>query len=203
MNLSNSTPLSAGEKRMLDRGFDITTEAQFAVCYLMALGKENQMRTPGMSDNYAVECGMKQETFRRAVNKFKILIDGEEENEEKVDKEAIYPKIKEAYVKFVELGTPATIDLARTSFNPDMKELGITYQMAAEGKKSKYNAETKARRSKEDNNLSSQINSYVIGFVQQKGMSTADAQKKAYNVVAQQTNKPVTELKKIYKYNLL
>lgn len=196
---NQTTTLSKGEKIALSAGKEITTPAQFAVCYLVAKGQENKMRNIGMSDNYGAEAGMKPETYRRAVNKFGLLIKGQDEDEDETDKEAIYPKIRSAYNDFSNMTTDQVIILAKETFTDELKELGYNYQFQADAKKNKYSTEAKARKSKTETNLMSEYNTLMRYYVQQKNVPSDQAKKKIIRLFVTKHGKSEIELKKLFK----
>ncbi len=125
MNLT----LNKHEIKSFERGNLIVSDEQNAVCYLLAKeaikGKYPNFKLKTTIDNIAIECGMNTETLRRSVNKFTLLITGKDDDAEEVAKEAIFPKIRNAYNRFQELNINDVYDIANLSFTEENKKIGL------------------------------------------------------------------------------
>ncbi len=120
--------LSPAEKVALAAGKLIVTEVQMALCFITAKEQLEEgkyyLGTGIDKTQLYIECGMNQETFRRCVEKFKILLNGQEEEEEVTDKEVIYKKLKTYFIKFMNMKTDDVLELAKQSLTPENREKG-------------------------------------------------------------------------------
>jgi hypothetical protein len=120
--------LSTGEKVALAAGKLIVTEVQMALCFITAKEQLEEgkyyLGTGIDKTQLYIECGMNQKTFRRCVEKFKILLNGQEEDEEVTDKEVIYKKLKTYFIKFMNMKTDDVLELAKQSLTPENREKG-------------------------------------------------------------------------------
>lgn len=123
--------LSSGEKVAYKKGNLIVSDEQMAVCFLVAKYAINE-QVPKFSQKFAhelsIECGMNTETFRRCVEKFKILFLGLEEDAEIVAKEQIYKKLKNLYNKYYDLPEKKVYEIAESSFTEDNQKMGLAVQ---------------------------------------------------------------------------
>lgn len=180
-----ATALTKRELSILKQGKQLVTEEQFAVCYLTAKCQIKN-RTPEFgiyNKNLAAECGMNPETFRRTVEKFKLVITGKDEDPAETDKEKIYPKIYAAYDKFIELLDETVYDFAEKSFTEENRNLG--YEMALEKaeQQDKYAAEYKKRDAEIKNKVTLLFNSLNSVF-----KDATKAKRQAINKVANESN---------------
>jgi len=180
-----ATTLTKKELCILKQGKQIVTEEQFAVCYMTAKCQLKN-RTPEFgiyNKNLAAECGMNPETFRRTVEKFKLVITGKDEDPSETDKEAIYPKIRIAYNKFIELLDETVYDFAERSFTEENRNIG--YEMALEKaeQQDKYAAEYKKRDAEIKNKVTLLFNSLNSVF-----KDATKAKRQAINKVANESN---------------
>lgn len=120
--------LRGGEKRAFTMGNLIVSTEQFAVCYLVAKealnGQEPNFQYK-IANQLFEEIGMNPETFRRCVSKFSLLLTGKAEDQEEIDKEHIYPKLKNAFIQFEEMSNDDVYALAETAFTPENLEIGL------------------------------------------------------------------------------
>jgi hypothetical protein len=120
--------LSSAEKVALAAGKLIVTEVQMALCFITAKEQLEEgkyyLGTGIDKTQLYIECGMNQETFRRCVEKFKILLNGQDEDEEVTDKEVIYKKLKTYFIKFMNMKTDDVLELAKQSLTPENREKG-------------------------------------------------------------------------------
>lgn len=120
--------LTGGEKVAYKKGNLIVSDEQMAVCFLVAKYAINE-QVPKFSQKFShdlsIECGMNAETFRRCVEKFKILFLGLDEDAEIVAKECIYKKLRLLYNKYYELPEKEVFKIAEKSFTDDNQKMGL------------------------------------------------------------------------------
>jgi len=190
------TELSVGEKVALKAGKDVSTKEQFAVCYLVAKGHIKRLRESGISDNLALESGMKPETYRRAVNKFKLLIEGKQEDEDETAKEQLYVKIINCFEHFKNMSVADLVELGMRSFTEAAHVIGTAYYNKAQERQAASSIRQKEKRSKLENDILSYVFSYSTAF-QKTGQSIHDSRKKAKHLAAKHFEKKISEINKI------
>lgn len=78
--------LSAGEIAAYRQGKLIISYEQLAVCYLVAkyaINEQEPKFSQKFSNSFGIESGMNNETYRRCVEKYKLLFTGEDEDDQK------------------------------------------------------------------------------------------------------------------------
>lgn len=195
--------LTSGEKRALTRGYELTTEPQFAAAYLRAMGMIEEdpnkfianiingdddtldikdfaeaggkYTADGLADAMGMASTM---TFQRISNKFKNLIDGIGDTE----REKIYPKILSAYEKFKKLnvhqiGEIAGDNLQQKDFSKNRDNAEAKSATSAQGR-------VDAKKETEEIGRSA----YTLAKSLRKHFDLKKSQEQAINKIAQSKN---------------
>ncbi len=192
--------LSKGERIALAAGKDVSTKEQFALCYLVAKGHSKKLKSSGVSDNLALESGMKPETFRRAVAKFKLILDDKHEDDSETAKEAIYEKILTLYRVFYDLTEEKLLELAKASLTEEAKVQGKMYYDQYLASLTTASAKQKEKRSKLETDIILFVNDYAKMF-QSRGQSIHEARKKSKHMAAKKFEKKISEVNRICDYD--
>lgn len=126
----NPTDLTKGERTAYAQGLEILTLPQLAVCYIVAKFELNERVPPFMpmpANEFSVAGGFKPMTYKHAVNKFKLLLQGLGEDEEATRKESIRPKHKLAFAKFFEMKNSEVLEVAQEAFTEENERKGLVY----------------------------------------------------------------------------
>jgi len=149
--------LSNQELSSWKQGKLIISSEQLAVCYLISLysinGNFPSFKLKSSIEEVFIYCGMNRETFRRTVEKFKILILDQQDDDDIIAKEALYPKIINAYEKFIEMKESEILKIANKSFTEDNNKIGLAIEMNLKENKSK-STENYKKKDKEIKNKS-------------------------------------------------
>lgn len=141
--------LTKHELSSFEQGKLIVSDEQMAVCYLIA--------SQGLNGNFPsftlktsisevfIYSGMNQETLRRTVAKFTILLLDQQDDEEITSKEVLYPKLIDAYNVFTELTTDQVYTIANKAFTEDNKKIGLATNEVYKEKQKKYAINSKVR----------------------------------------------------------
>lgn len=136
--------LSSGEKAALDKGLELLTMEQAAVCYLYAkelyseiyramVGSEEfaptEFRTEN-PDDLSILIGMKRRSFDYAVSKMKILLGIIPQGTQ-----TIYPKIVSFFDQFSEMSKDGVISVASKAFTPEAIEKGKAFKYQLDSSK--------------------------------------------------------------------
>lgn len=134
--------LSKSELASWKQGKQIISDEQLAVCYLIAKCSLN-----GSFPNFLVKSsisdihiysGMNMESLRRTTEKFKILLLGQQEDEEITYKEALYPKVVSAYDNFIEMNIDSIYEIANRSFTEENEKIGLAMDQSYKERNQKY-----------------------------------------------------------------
>ena len=188
--------LTRGEKAALASGKEITTDAQLAVCYLIAYDRNlNRITNFGsnVSDDVAVEIGLNMETFRRTVNKFELIIQDRHQDIEYVKSEHVYEKILKAHEKYADLKYHSILEMAKEAFTPEAKELGLKLKDAHVGKLKKY-AQIKKTN---DKNIQFKLLD-LFNALKKAGIKAEKAKDMAINKISIEFNKTKTEILRVW-----
>jgi hypothetical protein len=196
MHGSEAEVLTSGERTAAAAGKDITTREQFAVCYAFQQGFERDLKGICGSDNFPLECGMKVETFRRATEKFGVMVAGLDLVEEVTNREAIYPKIREAYRELSVLDKDALLRLASAAFTQDNKSRGKAYYEDYLLKQQNMAKQQRDNKRMLEINIRQFVNDVVRSL--NKG-DLKEAKAKALKMASNKYNIKVRELQKLLK----
>lgn len=144
INPGGAPELSSGEKAALEKGLEILTIEQAAVCYLYAKGLQNEIyRAMTTADEYSPSgyrtdtpddlsllIGIKRRSFDFAVTKMKILLGLIDQGNQ-----AIYPKILDFFNEFEEIGPSAVAEIAKNAFTPEAMDKGKAFRYEMESSK--------------------------------------------------------------------
>lgn len=198
--MSETRELTRGEKIAIAAGKEVSTKEQFALCYLVAKGQSKKIRGLGVSENFALESGMKPETYRRAVAKFKLIIEDKHEDDTETAKETIYDKILTYYKVFYEMSIDQLLELAKGSFTEDAKLQGKVYYDHHLANATTAAAKQKEKRSKLETDILLYVGDYAKVF-QSRGQSIHEARKKAKHMAAKKFEKKISEVNRICDYD--
>jgi hypothetical protein len=143
--------LSSGEKAALDKGLELLTMEQAAVCYLYAKELYSEIYRAMVSaeefapselstenpDDLSILIGIKRRSFDYAVSKMKILLGLIPQGSQ-----AIYPKIINFFNQFSEMGKDGVINIASGAFTPDAMEKGKAFKYQLDSAKAQKSTET-------------------------------------------------------------
>lgn len=142
--MPENSGLSSGEKAALDKGLELLTMEQAAVCYLYAkeLYSEIYRAMVGSAefaptefrtenpDDLSILIGMKRRSFDYAVSKMKILLGLIPQGTQ-----TIYPKIVSFFDQFSEMSKDGVISVASKAFTPEAIEKGKAFKYQLDSSK--------------------------------------------------------------------
>lgn len=140
--------LTKREIGLIKQGKLIVSNEQLAVCYLVAKYSINN-KIPNFiikgTTNFSIYSGMNPETYRRCIEKFKLLFLNLDSDEEETRKEMLYPKLINSYNTFNEMKEEDVYNLAHISFTEDNEQIGkFMYEQHLENQ-SKYTEQAKKK----------------------------------------------------------
>lgn len=165
---------TSGELTAIAAGKEVISQEQAAVAFLVAkyaLNEKVPPFNPMPANDFSVAAGFKPVTFNREVNKFKLLLEGNEEDEMLTAKEAIDKKHRNNFSLFFEMNLSELLELAQEAFTEENERKGLAFLYDSKAAIESSNEKIKLREKQIASFLSITFSDYKKMFSREKAIS--------------------------------